>query len=154
MRKLFVAIGLLAAAGVMISSYALWQHFAPAGSGFCNVSGRISCDLVNQSQYSEIFGIPVSLIGIIGYTALLVLALAVVFDAGHAHEYLPWLLAGSIGALGFSLYLTYLELFVIGAICILCVASQAIIIVITGATGFAYRSARRDAPVTLFNTRC
>ncbi|MBI4449839.1 hypothetical protein HY634_02165, partial [Candidatus Uhrbacteria bacterium] len=47
MRKLLIAIALLAFLGIVVSSYALWQHYAPLGSAFCNLGETFSCDLVN-----------------------------------------------------------------------------------------------------------
>lgn len=160
MRRLLIAIVILAALGVGVSAYALWQHYAPLGSAFCNLGETFSCDLVNKSAFSEVFGIPVALIGILGYVgigALAVVAYSMVSPPLPGGERLvprssksevgEWvrgqvsnvkcqtlmrlLLIASLAGLAFSLYLTYLEFFVIGAICVLCVTSQALILAIT-----------------------
>lgn len=148
-RKSLIVIAILALAGVAVSAYALWQHYAPLGSGFCNLSETFSCDLVNQSAFSDVFGIPVAGIGIVGYGLLFALALGALFDPSFAPRILPWALVAALAGFGFSAYLTYIELFVIGAACVLCVTSQTLILVITGVTGVAYRSARRDAGVVV-----
>ncbi len=162
MRKLLIIIAALAALGVGVSAYALWQHYAPLGAAFCNLGETLSCDLVNKSAFSEVFGIPVAGIGIAGYLALFALgALAESrrsqFIApppagrgsergwGNQRTLLCLLLVMALAGFGFSAYLTYIEFFVIGAICILCVTSQVLIFMITVATGFAYRSARWGA---------
>lgn len=160
MRKFLLAIIILALLGVMVSAYALWQHYAPLGAAFCNLGETFSCDLVNKSAFSEVFGIPVALIGIIGYIGIGALAVAAysivspsllegeregVGKASTLHAVLPWLLATSLAGLAFSLYLTYVELFVIGAICILCVISQALILGITVLVAFAWQRSRRPA---------
>jgi len=139
MKNLLRATTILAVLGVAVSAYALWQHFAPFGSGFCNVSSRISCDLVNKSAYSEIVGIPISFVGIIGYTLLAGIAIAMLVRPSLVAMLFPWLLAAAIGGLGFSLYLTYVELFVIGAICVLCVTSQVLMLSIAILTSIVWR---------------
>jgi uncharacterized membrane protein len=88
------------------------------------------CDVVNSSQWSELWGIPLAIYGIIGYSILLFLA---VF--GNRIKILsPYnellLFATSLAGFLFSLYLTYLELFVIKAICQWCVLSALMMTVI------------------------
>lgn len=139
MRKFLLTIAVLSLAGVAVSAYALYQHYAPLGSAFCNLGETFSCDLVNKSAFSEVFGIPVAGIGIAGYVALFALALGAFFDPASAPRLLPWILAAAIGGLLFSLYLTYVEFFVIGAVCILCVISQTLILAITALAAFAWK---------------
>lgn len=139
MRKLLITIAILSFAGVVVSAYALWQHYAPLGSAFCSLGETFSCDLVNKSTFSEAFGIPVAGIGIVGYVALFALALGIVLDPQSAPRLLPWILAASFGGLLFSLYLTYVELFIIGAVCILCVTSQALILTITTLSAIVWK---------------
>ena len=71
---------------------------------------------------------PVALIGAIGY-ALILISLALPGDPGR----FTGALLGLVG-IGFSAYLTYLELFVINAICQWCVASDAVIVLIAAAS--------------------
>src|ERR1700724_1809061 len=68
------AIALLAVAGVAVSSVSLYEHFATSKTSFCDFSESFNCDIVNRSTYSTVLGVPVALIGIIGY--LLITALA------------------------------------------------------------------------------
>jgi uncharacterized membrane protein len=84
--------------------------------------------MVNRSQYSTFHGLPVALIGILGY--LMILALATVYR--QKAETPIMLLAASIAGAGFALYLTYLEGYVIHAWCILCLSSLVDIILIAG----------------------
>jgi uncharacterized membrane protein len=81
------------------------------------VAGGGGCARVADSSYSEIFGVPVSLLGAIGGAAMLVLA----WWSGPRARTLGAALA--LGGAAFSLYLTVVELFVIDAICQWCVAS-------------------------------
>jgi uncharacterized membrane protein len=123
MRRLFVAIAVLAAAGIAVSSLSLYHHYDTAGSSFCDFGGSFNCDMVNRSIYSRIFGIPVALIGIAGYTALLALAtwLRARPDAPRL------LLATSFAGFAFALYLTYIEAFILVVWCVLCLSSLAVI---------------------------
>jgi uncharacterized membrane protein len=127
---------MLAALALGISIYlsiTWYSDTAPA----C-VGGSGGCETVQSSDYSELAGIPVPLIGAIGY-GLIALSLLVPGDAGR--------MAGALLALvavGFSLYLTYLELFVIDAICQWCVAS-AVASVLLAVTAVA-RLLRAPAP--------
>jgi uncharacterized membrane protein len=77
---------------------------------------------VQKSSYATILGVPVAALGLVGYSSLLLSALL----RGEAGVYLG-LLVALVGTL-FSAYLTYLELFVIHAICEWCVASAALMV--------------------------
>lgn len=112
------ALGALAVAGVAISAYLLWAR--AAGVEPVCVAGGAGCQTVQASRYAAVAGVPVPALGLAGYAGLLLAAGL----RGGAGAYLGLLLA-LIGAL-FSAYLTYLEVFVIGALCQWCVASAAI----------------------------
>jgi len=75
--NLLMAIALVAVAGVAVSSVSLYEHFATSTTSFCNFSDAFNCDLVNRSAYSTVLGVPVALVGIVGY--VLVAALATVY---------------------------------------------------------------------------
>ncbi len=143
MRKLVATNTALTGIGTANAGYALWQHFAPAGSAFCNISATFSCDIVNKSTFSELFGIPVALIGILGNLALLAAGLWLL---RHPRNAAALYLTLALGALGFSLYLTGIEFFVLGAYCVLCLLSQTLIIGVTGLAVLAWRKARPPVP--------
>jgi uncharacterized membrane protein len=119
-RNLRVVLGVLAAAGLLISAYLTWVHFAKVAP-VC-VGGSGGCETVQSSRYATVLGVPVAVLGIIGYAGLLFSAVL----RGELGVYLGFLfaLAGTL----FSAYLTYLEVFVIHAICQWCVASAAIMV--------------------------
>lgn len=117
------AIALLAVAGVAVSSVSLYEHFATSKTSFCDFSESFNCDIVNRSAYSTVLGVPVALIGIIGY--LLILTLATIYR--NQAETPVLLLIASGGGLVFALYLTYIEKFKLGVWCILCLASLGLI---------------------------
>jgi uncharacterized membrane protein len=107
----------LALAGLAISAYLTWVHYADV-EPIC--SGISDCARVQASKYAELAGVPVALIGLLGYVAILG-SLAVPGENGRT--------LGAFLALvgfGFSAYLTYLELAVIDAVCQWCVASAVV----------------------------
>ena len=136
MKILRIVLVFLALVGIGVSAYSLYSHYRPLGESFCNFGEVLNCDIVNKSAYSKVAGIPVGLIGVVGYAVLFLLSSLSIRDDGRVLSLLllalPW-----VGFL-FSLYLTYIELFVLGAICILCVLSFVIItaISILATTGY------------------
>lgn len=122
-----IVTALLAGAGIAVSSFSLYHHFSHSRTSFCDIGQEFNCDLVNRSQYSVVLGLPVALVGILGY--LLLLALATVYREKAESPYM--LLIASSGGLAFALRLAYIEAFVLHAWCILCLSSLAIIFVAT-----------------------
>ena len=120
----------LSLAGLFISGYLYLYKIGRIGSLACGTGG---CETVQLSSWSRFAGFEVSLIGVLGYACLLGLSRASL----QAGAYREWpiramAVAAGIGVL-FALYLTYLELFVIHAICRWCVASGVIIVAIFAA---------------------
>jgi uncharacterized membrane protein len=116
----------LAVVGLGISSYLTYTHWAHA-SVACGGIG--SCTEVNNSEYSKVASIPVALLGALSYLALIALALAWLWQrpSGPAWPVMFFWGLSLVGTL-YSAYLTYIELFVLDAICIYCVASACIIL--------------------------
>jgi uncharacterized membrane protein len=119
----------LSLAGLFISAYLYLYKLGRIGSLAC---GTGACETVQLSSWSRFGGVEVSLIGLLGYAALLALSLASLQAEGGVHHQWPlkaMAVAAGVGVI-FSLYLTYLELFVIHAICRWCVASGVVILAI------------------------
>jgi uncharacterized membrane protein len=132
-RSLRVAAAILAIAGTGVAIYIAIAEFG-GGAPKCLAGGH-GCETVARSHYSHLAGINVATIGIFGYALLLVAAI-LPGDPGRFGGFL-FALVG----FGFSLYLTYLELFVIDAICQWCVASavlMALSLAVAAARAFAY----------------
>ena len=126
-RILFILIAVLSFVGIVVSEVSLQRHYAKSASEFCDFSQKFNCDIVNRSEYSEVEGIPVAAIGVLGYAALFFLS---TFWKSRP-ETPNRLLAASIAGLCFALYLTYVEAERLKTWCILCVISQALILLIT-----------------------
>jgi len=120
-------IALLAVCGIALSSVSLQHHYATSKTAYCDIGETFNCDIVNRSQYSSIFGIPVALIGMLGYAALA--GLATVYR--ERRETPVMLLVGAAAGLAFALYLTYIEARVLGVFCILCLSSLALMAMTT-----------------------
>jgi len=118
-RRLLLAIAIFALLGIAVSSVSLDHHFRKSKTSYCDFGQTFNCDIVNRSEYSTVAGVPVALIGILGYIALLAFA---TFYREKA-ETPGILLAGSVAGLAFALYLTYVEKFILGVWCILCLTS-------------------------------
>ncbi len=126
--KYRMAAAVLALAGVILAAYLYLFKLGLIGTLAC---GTGSCETVQLSRWSRFLGVEVSLIGLLGYLALLIVALIATKPALAAARWpSTWLalLAGT-GTL-FAVYLTALELFVIHAICRWCVGSAVIITLI------------------------
>jgi vitamin-K-epoxide reductase (warfarin-sensitive) len=130
-RPLFLAIAVLGIVGIMVSAVSLQRHYAKSATSFCEFAEKFNCDIVNRSEYSSVMGIPVAGIGIVGYGILF--ALATVYRS-QTHTPLR-LLAAALAGLGFALYLTYVEGFVLDTWCLLCLSSLGLIAAIAALAG-------------------
>ncbi|MBM2822364.1 MAG: vitamin epoxide reductase family protein [Thermoleophilia bacterium] len=117
-RALRIAAALVALAGVAVAGYLTWAHFADS-TVVCVAGG--GCETVQESEYAEIAGVPVAVLGLVAYTVILAL---IVWDAPVAR-----LAAAPIALIGalFGMYLLALQLFVIDAICVWCLANDVLI---------------------------
>lgn len=113
----------LATVGLGVASYLTYVHYSGAPP-VCTAGG--SCLKVQTSVYSKLAGVPVALMGLIGYVAILVSLLAPENESTRFAT-----LAFTLAGFGFSAYLTYRELFSIHAICEWCASSAAIMTVLT-----------------------
>jgi uncharacterized membrane protein len=121
-----VLVLVLSLAGIGASgylTYTRWFDKSVACAGFH------SCNAVAESSYSHMGPIPVALLGLLGYAALLAVA-AFWLRVGDRWGDWPLLLIWgmALGGAAYSAYLTYLELFVIDAVCIWCVAQAVIML--------------------------
>jgi uncharacterized membrane protein len=121
-RTLRTTMIVLAVVGLGIASYVTYVHYA--GIKPACTAGE-SCTKVQTSVYSELAGVPVALMGLIGYIAILV-SLSV--PETETSRFATLVL--TLGGFGFSAYLTYRELFSIHAICEWCVTSAGIMTIL------------------------
>ena len=138
-RRVFQLIALLALAGVVVSSVSLRHHYGTTETSYCDFGASFNCDIVNRSIYSTVVGIPDALIGILGYGLLFALA---TFYRTKVETPYTLLIAATAG-LGFALYLTYIEKFVLATWCILCLSSLSLIVLITVLSSFLVAGSMR-----------
>lgn len=111
----------LALIGALDSAFALREHYR-TGAAPCDINEKWDCGVVNHSPYAVIGGIPVADIGIAGYLLLAFLA--------FRRRY-RLMLAASLVAVAFSLYLAHIEESVLGVWCVYCAISLGLICLLT-----------------------
>lgn len=122
LNRMFVAV--LALVGVLISTYMLLYHLGLIGTIACGTGG---CQTVQNSPWASFLTVPVPLIGLLGYGLLFGTALLGTSDSFYTDRRIAVVLVtGALVGVGFSLYLTYLEMYVIHAWCRWCIASAII----------------------------
>lgn len=134
----------LSVLGIAVSIYLLTVHL---GWWTAVCLGVGDCEMVNTSRFSEFLGLPVALWGIAAYIALFALSVAVMqnFNALWARR---GLFAMAAIGVAFSLYLTYIELFVLYEVCPWCVLSAIIVTTIAVLSALELRDAELYEPET------
>ena len=121
-RAAAIAVALI---GLGIATYLTIVHYT-GGSPVCAIAH--GCETVQKSHYSKLAGVPVAVLGLIGYIGILA---ALIRDDENARSVAAFL---SIVGFGFSAWLTYTELALINAICIWCVGSAICMTILTALT--------------------
>jgi len=123
-------VAALALAGIFISLYLTLYKLGVIGELSCSIG---SCETVNTSKWSRFLGLPVAAWGLLFYIDVFLIALVGTLERLENHPIISLVLVveAAVGVL-FSVWLTYLELAVIHAICIWCVASAIIVTLILG----------------------
>jgi uncharacterized membrane protein len=115
LRRLTAVLALI---GIAIAGYLVWVHYAGL-SPIC-VGGGGGCERVQSSRWAELAGIPVAVLGLGGYIAILASLLLPEEPGALVAAFL------ALVGFGFSCWLTYVEIAKIDAICQWCVASAVI----------------------------
>ena len=114
-------------AALLIALHLVHMHFKPSLSEFCDLGDKWDCDIVNKSIYSTLFGVPVAIFGAATYLGLLVFSIRGLFK--NQNKLIPYVFGALTLALGFSLYLTRIEAFVLHTFCLFCVSQQILILI-------------------------
>ena len=132
---------LVALVGFFVALYLALYKTGVIGTLACGTGG---CDTVQTSRWADLLGLPVAVWGVAYYALVFVLAFAGVQErwAESRGLALALLLVTGWGVL-FSAWLTYLELFVIHAICRWCVVSAVIALALFGLAWWDWRATRR-----------
>jgi uncharacterized membrane protein len=124
------AVALLSLAGAGVSAYLTYAHYR----GIAPVCTTGGCEEVQTSRYAEVLGVPVAVLGLVGYVALLATTLT------RAVELAAAAVAMALGGFGFSLYLVYVQLGILDAVCIWCLASDLVLGLLAGAAVLRLRA--------------
>lgn len=125
-----ICVGALASAGLLVAGYLTYARYADA-TITCTTGG---CETVQKSSYAVLAGLPVAVLGLLGYALLLATAFFVQDVARAAGA------AVALGAFAFSGYLLFVQLALIEAVCDWCVVNDAIV---TALVPFALLRLRR-----------
>lgn len=124
-----IVLEVVSLAGLVISSYLTWAHYASAHLLDCSTTGLINCSAVTTSPESFLFHIPVAVLGVVFFIAMVALNSPWAWKSQIiAIRYLR--LGIAIGGIGMVFYLVYSELFVIGAICLWCSSVHVLTLII------------------------
>jgi uncharacterized membrane protein len=131
-------MSVLTIVGLGVASYLTYVHYAGINPA-CTAGG--SCLKVQTSTYSKLAGVPVALMGLIGYVAILASLLVPENETSRFAT-----VAFTVVGFGFSVYLTYRELFSIHAICEWCVSSAVIVTVLMCLAIWRFLRGDADSP--------
>ncbi|MGC9221525.1 MAG: vitamin K epoxide reductase family protein [Solirubrobacteraceae bacterium] len=139
--RLMTAIVIFTTIGGLDAAYLTYVHYQGFGALVCFGAhhGHSSCETVQSSQWAQVDGVPVALLGLISYAALFVsyiITERVSAELGRATGF-----GIALIGFGFSIYLTYREIFTIHAICEWCVTSAVCLTVLAVLTAFRYLNA-------------
>jgi uncharacterized membrane protein len=133
-------------AGSLLAAYLLKLHAAIGGNPrreLCTFNDTLSCDTVLASEYAEIAEVPVALIGLLGFSLLFGLAAWRLWRHDRSPRWLPavLVLVAGVGLL-FELGMTWVEFFIIQALCPYCLAALGLIAASFVAAVVAWRAQR------------
>ncbi len=114
-----VATPLFALAGLGVSVYLTIAHYTQLPLAACPENATINCEKVTTSPESVVFGVPVALLGLLFFAAMVPLCLPFAWRCAH-RLVAPARLAAVVVGIGFVCYLLYAELFDIRSICLYC----------------------------------
>lgn len=134
-RRLRPVMFVLTALGAALAAYLTYTHYAHVKVA-CTLGTQ--CETVQHSAYASVGGVPVALLGLGGYAAILVAVLIPDTDGSRLA-----LLALTAVGFGFSAYLTYRELFTIHAVCQWCIGSAVVMTALAASAAAHY--VRADA---------
>lgn len=129
----------LAVLGIGVAAYLTYVHYEDV-KPICGLGG--DCEKVQTSEWAKLLGIPVAVLGLAGYVVILG-ALLVDGELGRMVAAIT-----SVVGFGFSMYLTYREIWTIEAICQWCVASAVLLTLLAVLTCVRYVRGAPPPPPT------
>jgi uncharacterized membrane protein len=119
----------LAVVGLAISGYLTYEHYTAAKTLVCGETGVVNCLEVTTSAQSRFLGIPVALLGLLYFAAMIPLCLPAAWRSRRKEIRYARIGAAAVG-ICFVFYLLYAELFTIGKICLWCTGVHVVTVVL------------------------
>jgi uncharacterized membrane protein len=136
----------LSVAALCVASYLTFTHYSDPAALACPDTGVVNCTLVTTSSWSVLLGVPVAVLGLVWAAAMTVLT-----SPWAWRRRATWVEVGRLGGAGSGaamvLYLVYVELFRIGAICVWCSAIHLLAVALFGVVLAARALPAREGPV-------
>lgn len=140
-RLRYIVAGLsLVGAGIM--AYLVYLHYAEGSGAVCDLSAELSCSVVNKSEFSEIFGMPISVLGLLYFLAIA----AMVLYKRWPHPFREVTLA-TVFSLSFGLYLSGIEFFILDSFCLFCELSKVVMLAILVFAVMGVREGKERLPL-------
>ena len=114
----------LSVLGLLVSAYLTYEHFTAASTFACPENATLNCVKVTTSEYAVVLGAPVAVLGLVFFVVMTALTLPFAWDRGVALDRVR-LGASAVGVVS-ALYLVWVELFRVDAICLWCTAVHVI----------------------------
>lgn len=121
--KIYLYIKILAAIGIILALYLLFEQITHSPFQPCNINATINCDAIINGAVSKTFGIPTPLIGLTGYIVILISAIL---------KKSKLILGMAAFGLVFCLSIAYIELFRLSVVCPACILCQLDMITVFG----------------------
>jgi len=152
MSPWFSAFALL---GFGFSAAASWVHYQilndPLYASFCDVNATLNCTEAYTSRFGAVSGVPVALLGLVFFAAVLVL-IALCVQSRQASENLPgYIFAASTIGLAVVLYLGYASYFILHVVCLLCAGTYVAVIGLFLLSGSATKVPMTSLPMRMIN---
>lgn len=143
---LLVLAVILAAAGSAVSAFLTVQFYTGLGSGACTINVFLNCETVRSSPWSSFAGVPTAAAGLAGFAVLLGLAILGLRGRETVGPLSvdAWLLVFAILGALIGAGLTYIELFLIVALCIFCAAGFTLDLGVLGVAAVLWRRSRAE----------
>jgi uncharacterized membrane protein len=130
--------------GLALGGYLTYEHYTASATLSCPDTGAINCLKVTTSPYSEVLGVPVALLGLLYYAGMTALCSPPAWRSSDSRVPVLRLAGAGLGVV-FVLYLIWVELFAVNAICLWCTAVHLVTLLLFGLLVFAYALAPRPA---------
>jgi len=147
-KRAAIATVVLALIGLLIAANLAYLHAQlKVGAGYtswCAINSEVNCDVVLTSEYASFLGVPIAYLALLTYVGIAAAAAAVLLSprASRRRQLATGLFAVSVWSVVFSLYLLYVSLFILGALCLLCSGLYVVNLVLLACTAMLYSSVR------------